>query len=762
MGKEVLITLWLIFLVSFLFASPQEDWDFAESLFSRGMYDLALKEYLSYEKKYPEDKEILSLLKFRKGECYLQLKNLREAEKSFKEVVSLKDKKEKEALYRLSQIYIEEGRYKEAENILFGLKKVDTPERLREGILSLLAELMIRERKGENAQVFIKELKAEFPKSLLLPYAWFNLATFYWEKGEKELTDKFLLYALSSSPPSLLKKEILYSLGRVNLELAQYKEARKYFSELLQEFPLSKQIDNSMLGIGMSYYHENKWEEAKKWFSALEKKSVEDKNIKESLWLWMGKLYFQLKKWKKSAYYLSLLSSTSPLYNESQYFLAQIKREEGKPEEARQILKEIVAMKGRYAPSSLLLLSEMYKEEGDFESALRCLEDINSFRNSPYYPELLYEKGILLEKISRYKDSSELFTHFLRLFPSHRYYISALFHRGLGLYYSGNYSSAERDFQGLKKRDVSGNWSEGADYYLIQIALKTGNLELFFKRVDEFLKSFPKSSWKEEVVYQAGIVAKRNDDLSTALKYFLLYIDEFPNGKYSAKVHYLLSYIYFLRKEKNKSAHGFLTILNKFPEYPLDKNTLLWVAEYFLKSKNYSDALFVYQRIEEKFNDRDTRAAVEVGKGEIEILSGNLVEGIKKLEEFLDKFPDSRLKGKACFLLGEAYSMRRDGEKSVEYWEKATEDGEYAPYALYSLGKHFFSTGSYAQAYRYYLKLAYLYQGFPLIPEALYKAGISLRRLGKDEEAEKVFQELFTRFPKSKEAKKLREKNWRR
>ncbi|GEM_PF-3329968 len=758
MGKKALILFIILGFSFLLFSSPQEDWDFAESLFARGMYDLALKEYINYEKKYPGN-EKTALLKFRKGECYFQLKKWKEAEKNFREVVSLHGEKEKEALYRLSQVYLEERKYREAGEILSELEKASIPGKLREGVLSLLGELMLREGKGKEAQKYVNKLKREFPQSPILPYAWFNLAIFSWNRGEKALSREFFLNALSSLPPPSLKEELLYSLGRVNLELSRYQEARKYFSALLQEFPASKQINNAILGMGISYYRAGNWKEADKWFSNLEKKTIKEAKIKESLWLWKGKVNLQLGDLQKSTYYLSLLSKKSPYYPEARYFLARVEKKEGKVEEAKNILKEVSTLQGKYAPLSLLLLSEMDSEKGNFKSALSYLADIDSFQKSPYYPDLLYEKGLLLEKMSRYRESLPLFNLFVNSFPSHKYYLPALFHRGVGFYYSGNYPAAEKDFQQVKKEKPGGDWAEGADYYLVQVALKEEKLSLFFQRVEEFLQSYPESSWKEELIYQAGIVAKRNDKLSTAVNYFLLYLDKFPRGRYAPEVTYLLAYTYFLEGEQKNSARVFLSILKKFPSYPVDKNTLLWLAEYFLKNKAYRNSLFVYNEMEKRFKSREDMEVIEVGKGEVEVLSGKLAKGIKRLESFLEKYPHSRLKGKVYFLLGEAYSMKGEGDKSVEYWKRATEGGEYASRALCSLGEYFFSLGSYAQAYRYYLKLAYLYQDSPFVPQALYKAGISLKRLGKDEEAEKVFQELITRFPTSKEAGKFRKKH---
>ena len=755
MGKKALIFLVLFTLSSLLFSSKQDDWDFAESLFSRGMYDLALKEYLNYEKNYAKDKEKLSLLKFREGECFFHLGNLNKAEKKFKEVISYGKDKREESLYRISEIYIKEGNYKKAEKNLLALKKENIPEKLKEGVISLLGEVMIQEGKGREAENLFKEMEKDFPESKLLPYLWFNLGNFYYKRGEKKLAKEFLIHLLSFPTP--IKDEVIYSLGKISLELKEYQESRKYFSLLLKEFPKSSEAFSSFLGMGISYYKESNFKEAGKWFYDLEKRKLKDKKIKESLWLWLGKLNFKRGNLKESSHYLSLIPQNSPFYSESQYFLAHVKKDEGKIVEAEKILENIFRSRSEYAPLSLLLLSEIYREEGKLKKALSYFSNIEVFKKSTYYPELLYNKGLILEDLSRYKESLEMFSSFISLFPSHKYYISSLFHKGFSLFHLGNYSKAEKYFQEAK--NAKGELKEVSSYYLIQTALREKKIKLFFKRTEEFLNSFPKSSFREEVLYQSGVIAKNNGKLSLAVNYFQLYLKEFPENEYSPQVYYLLANTYFLMKEKENSAKTFLLLLKKFPDYMVDKKTFFYLAEYFVKNKEYKNAFFVYGRIQEKFPDEKVKERAEVGKGEVEILSGSIDKGIDRLEKFLKKHPTSPYIEEAFYFLGKAYYYKGKSKEAVKYWEKSTEGGKFAPDSLYSLGEYYFSKNSYSQSYRYYLKLSYLYQDFPLLPSALYKAGISLKRLGKEEEARKIFQEILTRFPQSKEAKKLRTKN---
>ena len=219
--------------------------------------------------------------------------------------------------------------------------------------------------------------------------------------------------------------------------------------------------------------------------------------------------------------------------------------------------------------------------------------------------------------------------------------------------------------------------------------------------------------------------------MPSALRYFKLYLKEFPQGKYSPQAYYLLAHIYFLKGEKKNSARTFLLLLEKFPNYALDKETVVWLARYLVGEKDYKNAFFVYDKLQEKFKDEKSQEEAEVGKGEVEILSGSIEKGMKRLQSFLKNHPRSPYAGKALYFLGKAYYGKNKHEEAVECWERASEGGEFAPHALYSLGEHFFSIGSYEQSYRYYLKLAYLYENFPLLPSALHRAFVGHGDIGR-------------------------------
>ena len=72
----------------------------------------------------------------------------------------------------------------------------------------------------------------------------------------------------------------------------------------------------------------------------------------------------------------------------------------------------------------------------------------------------------------------------------------------------------------------------------------------------------------------------------------------------------------------------------------------------------------------------------------------------------------------------------------------------------YLVGRFYFKKGSYRAAIGRFRGILKDFPEYRRIPEVLYLIGISYKRLGQQEEADRFLRELLERFPDSKEAKK--------
>ena len=135
--------------------------------------DALLKKYLLYlrvgkakeivkdlevlAKKYPDDPKVLSIL----GMAYDYLKDYDKAIKTYKKALKLNPDNKDELLERMATIYIDLGKYKEAEKIANELIKSDPLERR---YYLLLADIKDKEGKTEEAIKVLKEAEESLPE----------------------------------------------------------------------------------------------------------------------------------------------------------------------------------------------------------------------------------------------------------------------------------------------------------------------------------------------------------------------------------------------------------------------------------------------------------------------------------------------------------------------------------------------------------------------------------------------------------------------
>ena len=64
------------------------------------------------------------------------------------------------------------------------------------------------------------------------------------------------------------------------------------------------------------------------------------------------------------------------------------------------------------------------------------------------------------------------------------------------------------------------------------------------------------------------------------------------------------------------------------------------------------------------------------------------------------------------------------------------------------LGDIYFDNGNYQEALTNYLRVKYVYQGYPTwVANALYSAGMAHEKLGQVDEAKKLYQEILNKYP---------------
>ena len=76
-------------------------------------------------------------------------------------------------------------------------------------------------------------------------------------------------------------------------------------------------------------------------------------------------------------------------------------------------------------------------------------------------------------------------------------------------------------------------------------------------------------------------------------------------------------------------------------------------------------------------------------------------------------------------------------------------DNKTSAFVRFEIGNVYFKKDSFEEAAKQYMMVAILYDEKNLCSSALFQAGISFLKIGKDDEADEAFKELIQRYPES-------------
>lgn len=220
-------------------------------------------------------------------------------------------------------------------------------------------------------------------------------------------------------------REARLTLARLFIAERQYEAARRHFERLLQDNPDSPEIAYPVAMLALQQG------DLKTGRAQLERLLLTDFPDKSTLHFFLGQLDQEQKQPEAAlAHYRQVSSGEQYILARSR--LAQLLAQQGKPEEARQVLRE--TRTGNAGERTQLTLAEvqLLREAGRHGEAYVVLD--TALASQPDNTELLYDAALTAERIGKPELLETHLAHLLQLKPDHAHALNAL-----------GYSLAERN-----------------------------------------------------------------------------------------------------------------------------------------------------------------------------------------------------------------------------------------------------------------------------------------------------------------------------
>lgn len=130
---------------------------------------------------------------------------------------------------------------------------------------------------------------------------------------------------------------------------------------------------------------------------------------------WRGRIYMILNQYEAATRVLS--SSVEKGNHEANIYLAQAYKESGDVEKSKEILGSFAESAGSSA-SGLLVLGDLYMEDGDYEKAFETYESALALNDEAYHKQILKNEIGALEYAGRYQEALEKANAYILEYPA--------------------------------------------------------------------------------------------------------------------------------------------------------------------------------------------------------------------------------------------------------------------------------------------------------------------------------------------------------
>jgi TolA-binding protein len=742
-------------------ASDRRQIDYANALFTRKLYDLAIPEYQKYLDDYAGGPARANAY-FSLGECYRNLNRASNARASFQKV--LNDYAESEfagpAAYALAEMAFSQKDYASALPLFHrsGAKSKAPAVALSARYFEARC-LEVLDRKDEAYDIYQQIAEVKPPN----PYredARRTASSIALARGRKaDALRNYEALANETDKPAL-KAEATVRAGLVAVDLSQ---------------PEKGKIDKAMADKAMTLLQKGRSLESGRWRTLAQ--------------LGILRLQYQSGQYAQllADYKKAQLQLPEDARGEVLLLVANSYRQLGQASDAEALYQEIIskypdreeAKDARYqrliniynSDASALppevdefLASNPTTERADQAKLLKAealYKQQNYQRATPIYAELrasqlssklraecAYKLGWCYIQLKDVAGIVEAFTYFVQAFPDSPQAPAALAQRALIYQQDKNYDAALSDWSSILTRYPAAREREDALQHKALILGQQQNLKGMADTFRQLLREFPKTAAAALAQYYIGKAAFELKDYKSALPalnaarqlnkdqyynlatvriiscYFGMHdraaatkeVDAFlvdnPSGAVPAEILEWLGIEYY--NEKNyAAAEKYFGLIGKIDNPPVKPDFWFYLGDAAAKQQKFDESENAYQKYLATATDPAGKAKVLLALGAVKIAAHKADDAQKIAEQIMTLQPEGRVNAEARLLAGDVQ----------------------------------FERGRFEDAGKAFMGVALLYDDPAITPRALQKAAVAYQRAGKTEEADRVVRQLREKYP---------------
>lgn len=744
---------------------PADQQSFADGLYGRKLYEMAIQEYLRIPQEAPTYPN-MDVVFFRVAEAYRYLDNKPAAQRYYSRVIaefpesSYRFRSE----FRRAEMFLTAGDYEEAVNRFRALLDRRPPAELAASSQYYLGYALKRMAKTKEGESALRLLLDRYPDSPYAAFACLELAELYREQKVKpDVLRDLYRRAARNGPTDRVKAEGLFQLADLAFQAGDYPEAAASYGKLLEAYPGDSRAEAGRFPAAWARYYTGSYDQA----LALADAALRKPGDREMDWLYLranalrqkndlagaARAYDRLLEQPGSgqlavaaAYeralvafkdrnhrkVIDLLKKHPPqgdIQADGYWLMAESLRAAGETREAEtwyeRILKEF--SKDGKAPEAAYQLASLRMNRGDWSGAAKDFSSLAStWIDSPRAPSALYAAGVCLVRAGDRDSAVSAWKTLLEFFPQDAQAADARYQQGV----------AEMQLDRPADADAT---------------------------LAAYLKQHPDGPRVLDARYWLAVLAEQRGDDAAAEKGLKKLLETDASDELASRARFRLAAVLQKQGREEEAADLIQTLMGRTDALELPPALVEWLARHRLEQKRHDDAAAAADYLVQHAPEPAWKQIGWYLGGLSRERAGRSGEADQAYRHALEIDAKSPEGARAALRLGTLLVEKGQTEAAVPFLEKA---GEWAAepaladiraQAYFGLGRAAEYAGDWHRANRYYMSVAILYDDPKLAPEALYKAAVALGKLDKQMERRRTLAELLERYPDSEWARKVKE-----
>ncbi len=705
-------------------------WSISWVTFKLGEYDSAEKYLLKLKSSGAKghwDNELGFLL----ADIYFKNNKVKSAEGLLLNLMSpTNDKKIIErAIIKLGKIYIDSKRSGLAVKLWNEKAQGSADKDFRLKLFGLIGDLYYNSEDYQRALEYYKKIATENLEEINCEIR-FKLALCLMNTGSSQLAINNLEINLGGTclNESETVKESMFWLGELYYQLGNYKNAIKYFSLLIKEFPNDIRVDKANYGIAWAYFALKDFKEAGKLFKKISETST-NAELKENSSIQYGLTFYELGDYKNTIITFQNFIKNYPKssrVSEADFLIGKTyyKSLDFKAAEAhfKQNITKNYSIEDKARNQYWIGLCYIAKD--DYSGAIDELKKVSAFQGNGFMVLAKYKIADCLYNLKRFEEAIK----------SYQWVISSNF--------------ADDDLRAKSEYNI-----EWCNYRL-------GKYKKAISVSKEFLKKYPESSLAPEIQFKLGMHYFNLSNFKNAEVEFKKTIEKYDDSDLTAQANYFIGICYYKQNQVKKAQTHLDEVYINHKESEWGQKSKIMIGKIHYEEKNYLMAIEDFKEFLDKYPTSFLRAEVYYNLGLAYRDSKKFDEGIDIFNKLVEQVDSEELRNQARLQLGTLYQLKGENKKALEQYQIVVikGDGEIVAEANYWIGDMYFREGDYKKAIDEFFKIVYLLYRYKkwVIPAEL-RIAEAYDRLGKFKDSKKMYEKIIKDAPDD-ETRKFAEK----